>query len=98
MSNHPSICIPRISVNITRQKIAAVFNKYEIGQIQQIDIVRSTKGANRAFIHFASWNGQSELATLIRDRLENGDKINIMYEFPWYWKCSKSRFSKPQYS
>jgi hypothetical protein len=94
MTNLPSICIPRISKEVDRRMIHSVFQKYHIGQIQRIDIVKSQK-SNRAFIHFSSWNFESEIALQILDRLENGDKINIIYTFPWFWKCSKSRLPKP---
>jgi len=90
----PSICIPRIFDNsITKNTIYTVFNKYKWGPISRIDIV-SKNNNTRAFIHFKYWfDNQKNLD--IKEKLLNGESINIIYDSPWFWKCSISKIPKP---
>jgi hypothetical protein len=91
MCTNPSICIPRIESDINRQNINNIFKNF--GTVDRIDIVNSGRRARKAFIHFKRWNHTDLLS-----RLENGDTVNLIYNFPWYWKCRKSNLPKPYYS
>lgn len=92
---NPSICIPLTTLDVNKQLVRSVFNKYKLGPIKQIDIVHSAQRNNkRIFVHFKYWDVQSEKTKQILHRLENGEKINIIYDFPWYWKCHKSKAKK----
>ena len=92
---NPSICIPRTTLDVDEQLVRRIFNKYKLGPIKRIDIVHNTQyGNKRIFIHFKYWNILSETSRQILYRLENGEKINIIYNFPWYWKCHKSKAKK----
>ena len=90
----PSICIPRIFDNsITKKEIYTVFNKYNWGPISRIDLVNKNNNT-RVFIHFKYWfDNQKNLD--IKEKLLNGESINIIYSKPWFWKCSVSRIPKP---
>ena len=90
----PSLCIPRVFVNIDEKRIHRIFDELNMGDILRIDVVSKTteKGEkfNRVFIHFKKWfsNENSDTA---RERLLNGKEIKIIYDDPWFWKVSAYR-------
>ena len=92
--NVPSLCIPRVFVNIDEKRIRRIFDELNMGDILRIDVVSKTteKGEkfNRVFIHFKQWfsNKNSDTA---RERLLNGKEIKIIYDDPWFWKVSAYR-------
>ena len=89
--NVPSLCIPRVFMNIDEKRIRRIFDELNMGDILRIDVVSKTteKGEkfNRVFIHFKQWlsNQNSDIA---RERLLNGKEIKIIYDDPWFWKVS----------
>lgn len=90
----PSICIPRIfDSSITKNQIYRVFNKYNWGPISRIDIVNKNNNT-RVFIHFKYWFNNQKNSD-IKEKLLCGESINIMYDTPWFWKCSASKIPKP---
>ena len=90
----PSLCIPRLlDDSITRSYIFQVFDKYNWGPISRIDIVKKNRKL-RAFIHYKYWN-TTEQTIMIKNKLLNGESINIIYAKPWFWKCSASKIPKP---
>lgn len=88
--NKPSICIPRTSANISRNKVKLAFEQLTgSGSIKQIDIVRKKNKVGdyqSIFIHLHEWP-DTENAQKIRKVLLGGNHINLMYEYPWFWKC-----------
>lgn len=83
-----SICIPRI-LNTNKTFIKNTFDKYQWGVIDNIDI-RTKNNVCTAFIHYRYWN-KTNKAMQIKKRLMNNEVLNIIYEKPWFWKCSASR-------
>ena len=59
MTQQPSICIPKVSKDISKKFIYNVFNNLQFGSIKNIDIVYYNKSRNynftRVFIHFNKW-------------------------------------------
>jgi hypothetical protein len=92
---NPSICIPRLENNITKKRLMDVFEKYALGDIDRVDLVKCGPHSKRGFIHFKKWNLQSALGKDVYNRLKKNEKVNIIYSFPWFWKCSLSRLQKP---
>lgn len=94
----PSICIPRVFPNISHKEIKTIFETiFQEKCIQRIDIVgRNNKSQNytRVFIHFKYWP-DTEKSNIIRNRLLTKQTVNIVYNEPWFWKCSASRVPKP---
>lgn len=86
-----SICIPRITKFTTRRTIEATFKKFNLGSIDRIDIV-GRENKQRAFIHFSEWNEGSCNAMNVLNRLNKNEVVNIVYSFPWHWRCVKSKF------
>ena len=89
----PSLCIPRVFHNITKERVDSVLRELDIGHIQRVDIISRTdeKGdvLKRVFIHLL-WN-KSSMADQARIRLLSGHDIKIIYDGPWFWKVSANR-------
>ena len=83
-----SICIPRLT-HTNKKFIKNIFDKYQWGEIDNIDII-DKNGNCKAFIHYKYWE-KNDKVDAVRERLANGDIINIIYDTPWFWKCSASR-------
>jgi hypothetical protein len=98
----PSLCIPRVFSNISREKIFKVFQQIQFGVIDHIDMIpirNDNRNAGsgggggsyqRVFIHFKSWNPE---ANMWRERLLAGKEIKIVYHDiePYFWKVSANR-------
>lgn len=95
-----SICIPRVFKNISEKRIRAVFYSLKFGFVERVDMVSKTnkKGDEfwRVFVHFSSWNEQSGPAHHVKEMLDSGEQVPIIYDDPWYWMISKSHSAPPE--
>jgi len=91
--NVPSLCIPRVFKNITRERVFNCFKDLGIGFVERIDMVprKADNGDEfqRVFVHLR-WN-RTEQAAKARSRLLAGKEIKIVYDEPWFWKVSANR-------
>jgi hypothetical protein len=98
--NSLSICIPRVFINIPKNKIKSVFQNLKIGNIERIDTIYNNSKSSRfyrVFIHFNTlYNTKNSIK--IFNILNNNDDatFKVIYDNPWFWKCSKSRIPKPK--
>ena len=95
LNENPSLCIPRVYKDITAPFIANVFqNKLQFGIVKKIHIVPNNNDKNfkKVFIHFDFWY-DSEEANDVKHKLLNGTTIKIIYDMPWFWKCSLNRYT-----
>jgi len=98
----PSICIPRTFTTIrgeqTKRTVFNTFRDLRIGHIDRIDTVHKTdqKGDRycTVYIHL-SWNMSNTLARETRQKLLDGQDIKVVYDEPWFWKCTMSNMEKP---
>ena len=94
--SQPSLCIPRVFNNITESKIRQVFDELGLGKISGVDIKerRNEKGepVKRVYIHFEKWFW-NENAQSARRKLISGKEIKIVYDNPWFWKVSASKWA-----
>ena len=99
--SEPSICIPRVFKSTTRRDIYNVMERLALGAVDRIDMVAKTnvRGEcyNKVFIHFKAWNKKNPTVQATRDKLLKGEEIKIVYNEPWYWKCTASRVDKPAF-
>ena len=98
--SYPSICIPRTFANIGWQQVKAVFEElFGKGNIERVDVVKKTiqtgQSYNCVFVHFIQWPDDEKSQT-IRQNIIDGKTIKIVYDDPWYWKCSMSRVPRPE--
>lgn len=93
----PSICIPRVHKSYKRDYIKDILeNDFKLGKIAKIELVftKNEKHYNRVFIHFKKWNIHKEE---VREKLNNNENIKIVHDGIWFWKCFKSKFTRPTY-
>ena len=97
--NQPSICIPRVSNDITKDFILNIFEEiFGKDSIDRVDIVKkNSKIYSCVFIHFNFWTNTPNVQS-IRNRLLDNNSFKIVYSDPWFWKCSASRLPKPNFS
>ena len=84
-----TLCLPKIDYSVSKKQLYEIFNKYNFGVINKIDLI-TISNSKRAFIHFNNWNN-NEKNNKIKSFLDEGLDIKIIYSFPWFWKCSKSK-------
>ena len=84
-----TLCLPKIDYSVSKKQLYEIFNKYNFGVINKIDLI-TISNSKRAFIHYNNWN-HNEKNNKIKSFLDEGLDIKIIYSFPWFWKCSKSK-------
>jgi len=94
--SQPSLCIPRVFNNITEARIRQVFDDLGLGKISRIDIKerKNEKGDSfkRVYVHFDKWFWNED-AQAARRKLVSGKEIKIVYDNPWFWKVSASKWA-----
>lgn len=80
------ICIPRMEQSITRQTIFDTFKKLNIGRIERIteNPLKNNPDYKRVILRI-KWNNTTQ-SIKIKNRLENSEPVNIVYELPWFWR------------
>jgi hypothetical protein len=98
-----SICIPRTFPTIrgeqTKRAVFRTFKDLRIGHIERIDTVHKTdKHGERyctVYVHL-KWNMDNKLARETLQKLVDGKEIKVVYDEPWFWKCTASTIQKPE--
>jgi hypothetical protein len=101
-ATHPSICIPRTFTSIrgkpTKAAVFSTMRELNIGFIDRIDVVHKTDARGEKYctiyVHL-KWNMRNELARETRQKLLDGNDVKIVYDDPWFWKCTMSTMEKP---
>jgi hypothetical protein len=99
VKSFPSVCIPRTFTNTTWREVRDIFEGIVgRGCVDRIDMVnkinRRGESYQCVFIHLLEWP-DNECAAKVRERLIEGHDIKLVYDDPWFWKCSVSRLPKP---
>ena len=97
----PSICIPRTLHNVTWRQVKDTFEQlFGRGTVERVDIVVNKQEEAspfcRIFVHMRYWPVNLPDVADIRKRLVDGEIIKVVYDNPWFWKCSASRTPKPE--
>jgi len=93
-----SICIPRVFNNIGWRRIKQHIIDANLGFVERVDVVPVQQGKyKRAFVHFAAgrWNMRDATARAALKALQEGKKIKLEYEAPWYWLVGISGAARP---
>jgi len=93
-----SICIPRVFNNIGWRRIKQHIIDANLGFVERVDVVPVAQGKyKRAFVHFAAgrWNMRDATARAALKALQEGKKIKLEYEAPWYWLVGISGAARP---
>ena len=96
----PSICIPRTLDNVTWRDVKDTFEHIlGKGTVERVDIVRRRNDDSafcRIFVHMRYWKVDDLTVAEMRNRLIAGETVKVVYNDPWFWKCSASRIPKPE--
>lgn len=100
-----SLYIPRVSLEITKQQIAYVFESNFFGEVSRVDLVSKTDYQghyyNAAYIHFKEWQNtvtvhhfQEKLVNYMNGVI--GTPVRVVYNDPYYWNVfiNKSALTK----
>jgi hypothetical protein len=100
-----SLYIPRVSLEITKEQIAYVFESNFFGEVSRVDLVSKTDYQedyyNAAYIHFKEWqntvmvhNFQEKLVNYMNGAV--GTPARVVYNDPYYWNVfiNKSALTK----
>ena len=93
-----SLCIPRVFNNIGWRRIKQHIIEANLGFVERVDVVPVAGGKHkRAFVHFAAgrWNMRDPTARAALKALQEGKKVKLEYESPWYWLVSISGAARP---
>jgi hypothetical protein len=93
-----SLCIPRVFNNIGWKRIKQHIIEANLGYVERVDVVPVAGGKyKRAFVHFAAgkWNMRDATARAALTALQEGKKIKLEYEQPWYWLVGISGAARP---
>ena len=87
----PSILIPHIWGNITKDFIKFTFERWQIGDIGRIDMIPRDNSDNyMAFIHMNKWYDNVS-ANNLRNKILRGEEGRIVYDDPWFWVTVKAK-------
>lgn len=96
-----SICIPRAFHKLTWSDVKTAFETAfdAPGCVQKVDLVSRTDDSNRPFkrifVHFKYWPDNETAAYAMGRMKEDNGTFQLVYDEPWYWKCSLSRVAPP---
>ena len=92
MTDKLDICIPKVEQHMRLEYIKSVFAKLKWGNIKDIrEIVHKNDTRSKRIIISLDWNNNEEI-NQIKEKLRSGEKYNIVYDLPWYWKIVASKF------
>ena len=83
-----SLCIPHIFKYTKQHEIVCILNSIKLGNVERIDLIQSSTTQQQAFIHMSSFNDLKYPE--LRDQINKGNTFKIYYDYPFYWKVSKS--------
>jgi hypothetical protein len=93
-----SLCIPRVFNNIGWRRIKKHMIEANLGYVERVDVIPVKSGAHkRAYVHFAAnrWNMRDSQAREALKALQDGKRIKLEYESPWYWLAGISGAERP---
>lgn len=100
LTTAPSICIPRTLHNVGWRDVKDTFEQLcGKGTVERVDIVKKRDDSSpfcKIFIHMRYWPTDQPEVEAIRQRLLDGETVKVVYDNPWFWKCSASHAPKPE--
>ena len=96
--NGISLCIPHVFANISWRRVKQHMIEANLGFVERVDVIRvPNKDHKRAYVHFRknSWNMRDPTARAALQAMQDGKRIRIEYEEPWYWQVGISGSTRP---
>jgi hypothetical protein len=94
--NEPSIFISHVFPNKAEMVYETFAELFGANHIEDVDVVNHEHNGQdicRVYVHFKKWPTTPEFERL-RNRLLNGETVQIVYDEPWYWKCVASKLPR----
>jgi hypothetical protein len=93
-----SVYIPHVFPNFTKDYIADVFERHNIGIVDHVDLVakedREGKPYNAAYVHFLHWCSGPEAVEMYYRIRNSNEEARIVHDSPWYWILLENRGKK----
>ena len=90
----PSLCIPRATGKHTSASVRRVLEHMFPRCIDRIIVNprsdRSGAEYSQIFVHLSSWPTSDKMMSMWQ-RIAAGKSIQIVYSYPYFWKCYKCR-------
>lgn len=97
MEKNISLYIPYVFADISRETIANVFWKQEIGCVKSVDLVpkldRNGHYYHIAFVHFYYWFDNIAAVNLL-NKIRNSDQARVVYDDPYFWNVLENKTEK----
>lgn len=94
MAKPYEICIPRIDKKILREEIFQTFCRLKIGYIEKLIEIPLKTDENFKRILVKIKLNETEQTEYIKNRLEAGEPVNVVYDMPWFWQLKKATQQK----
>lgn len=84
------IFLPHVFPQFDTKFIANVFQfKHNIGIVSRVDIVSKYATHNSVYVHFESVNYHLTHVRRLLERINDGDKVTLIYQGKYYWNILK---------
>lgn len=98
--NQLSLYIPRVFANITKERVAQIFESLRLGEVSVVDFVpredsNTGEPYNMAFVHFNRWYDNTASTNFQGKVNDPNTEAKIVYDEPWYWICLPNLNPKP---
>lgn len=92
------ICIPTLLIDISKDELYKIVNKYNLGEIEKIYIQKNKhhSGANTGFVWFSKWHTNITSKKML-NTLKEGKGIQLLYDFPNFIQCYQIKNDKFKY-
>jgi hypothetical protein len=86
-NNYTTLCIPRISSSTPKDIIYKAFCSLKVGYILRLTEapIKKDNGYKRIIITLR-WNKDTYNTQRMRNIIDQGKSVKIVYDDPWYWK------------
>jgi len=97
-NNTLSLYIPRVFPNVNEERVKAIFNSLDIGDVSHVDFIKKHgkdgQIYNSLYIHFGLWYNNKGAANFQENVLNPNKEAKLVYDDPWYWIVLENTSSK----
>jgi hypothetical protein len=98
MSSTLSLYIPHVFTNISKERIAEIFSRLQLGKVSNIDFVlkMSYNGDeyHAVYIHFEHWFNNASAFSFQQSVRNSSEGAKLVYDMPWYWVVLENKAKK----
>ena len=98
LNNTLSLYIPHVFPNVNEERVKAIFNSLDIGDVSHVDFIKKHgkdgQIYNSLYIHFNIWYNNKGAANFQENVLNPNKEAKLVYDDPWYWVVLENTSSK----